>query len=615
MGVAAQALGGRRQARGTPGILGCQRQFGQVLDAAQPRPAHVQVIKIGQRTAQQGQRHRPLAGPQRQPAQGPAGMGRATPVASRRAHGQGALVVLPGRSSLAGFGLNIAQRQFRLALGLGVLEVARNRQRRLQVAACVVKIAQMCLHFAQLHQGDGLADPVAAGAEHADRFGSGHPGAVDIAAAQQRDGQCGQRGRHLHRRSGVAPELQAALQHIQRLGQLALGQGQRGADVQGVGLRHRHRLHVSLGQHRPHHGAALASAAAHDPEVLQGHRHLQCDQGVHAAARPLGRGHRGTQVVLLQVQAVQPGPLLRALHAVPALLGQRKIMPGMPRCSAGRVPGVATDEFAVRVLAQRVKHPVPGRCVLCTAQHQRLVHQRTQQVEDVQAVERRVGAHALGRSQVEAANEHAQALEQQLLGLRQQVVRPIDQRTQGLLALLQHPAATGKQLVAVIQALVDVGHRQRAHARCGQFQRQRDALQALHQIGHRRGLGRRQQPTRFVRLRTLDKQAHRSRGLQLGQACTPRRHGQRMHRVDLLAGHVQGLAAGRHQPHTGRGPHQGMRQAGRGLDQVLAVVEHQQGPPRGQVAAQGLQQIAARLFAQPQHLGGLTGHQGAVAQR
>ena len=59
--------------------------------------------------------------------------------------------------------------------------------------------------------------------------------------------------------------------------------------------------------------------------------------------------------------------------------------------------------------------------------------------------------------EVEAAREHRQPREQDLLAVLQQVVRPVDQRAQRLLARLQRAIAAGQQLVAVVEALVDVG--------------------------------------------------------------------------------------------------------------------------------------------------------------
>ena len=81
-----------------------------------------------------------------------------------------------------------------------------------------------------------------------------------------------------------------------------------------------------------------------------------------------------------------------------------------------------------------------------------------EQVDDVEVLERLHAAHLLGRCQVEAADEDRQAAQDALLVLVQQLVGPVHQRAQRLLPLLQHAAAAGEQLVAILQPGVDVGH-------------------------------------------------------------------------------------------------------------------------------------------------------------
>ena len=83
---------------------------------------------------------------------------------------------------------------------------------------------------------------------------------------------------------------------------------------------------------------------------------------------------------------------------------------------------------------------------------------------------------------------NAQPREQQLVVLRQQVVGPVDERTQRLLPLEQHPAAAGQQLVAILEPCVDVGDRERAHSCGGELDREWYALQSCNQFGHCGGL-------------------------------------------------------------------------------------------------------------------------------
>ena len=66
-------------------------------------------------------------------------------------------------------------------------------------------------------------------------------------------------------------------------------------------------------------------------------------------------------------------------------------------------------------------------------------------------------AHCLCGLEVESAQEHRQTPQQHLLGLAQQVVRPIHQGPQGLLAREGGAAASGEQLESVLQAIVELG--------------------------------------------------------------------------------------------------------------------------------------------------------------
>ena len=79
------------------------------------------------------------------------------------------------------------------------------------------------------------------------------------------------------------------------------------------------------------------------------------------------------------------------------------------------------------------------------------------EVEDVVARQRIDAADRFGRREIEAAREYCDAREQDLLVVLQQVVRPVDERAQRLLARLQRSVAASQQLVAILQPLVDVG--------------------------------------------------------------------------------------------------------------------------------------------------------------
>ena len=378
--------------------------------------------------------------------------------------------------------------------------------------------------------------------------------------------------------------------------------------------RHRQAAHRGVLQHGLDRRPAFAGTAAHDPEVLQRHRHLHRDQRVDAAAIGLRHRHRGAQVVLLEIQAIQPLALLRPLHAVAALLGEVEEVQAVA-CRRGQ-RAFTCRQLLGGVLADRLEHAETPDADALLHHDERVFDQRGQQVEHVVGLDLvAIGAHRLGSCQIEATGKHRQPLQHGALRRAEQVVRPVDQAAQRLLALVAHPAAAGEQLEAVLQAAVDLRHRHRAQPRRGQFERQRDAFQACHQFGHRRGLGLGELEVGPLLLRALDEQAHRGRARERRHAVGSRGHGQRQDRVAVLAGHAQRHAARGDDRHPRCGLEDGVDQRRRRLEQVLAVVDHQQHALVFQLLRHRLQQRPARLFAHAQHLRGLGRHERAVAQR
>ena len=58
--------------------------------------------------------------------------------------------------------------------------------------------------------------------------------------------------------------------------------------------------------------------------------------------------------------------------------------------------------------------------------------------------------------------------------------------------------------------------------------------------------------------------------------CIPRRDGERRHRVDLLPLSPEGLAAGGDDMHRRAAPQHSLGHSGRGINHMLAIVEHEQ---------------------------------------
>ena len=224
-------------------------------------------------------------------------------------------------------------------------------------------------------------------------------------------------------------------------------------------------------------------------------------------------------------------------------------------------------------------------------------------------------ADRLGRLEGEAAGEYRQAREEGLLLLVQQVVRPVDQRPQRLLARLQRAVPAGQDLVAVVEPLVDVGDRERAHPRRCQLQRQRNALEPRHQLGDRRGLALGERESGLVELGALDEELDGGRLRQRLEARRARRQRQRLHDVGLLPGDAQRDAAGRQDANVGRGAQDRAGELCARVDHLLAVVEDQHHRAGLEVRRQRLQQRPPRFLAHAEHARRLARDQRSVADR
>ena len=126
--------------------------------------------------------------------------------------------------------------------------------------------------------------------------------------------------------------------------------------------------------------------------------------------------------------------------------------------SVGRL--AAGDQPIVRVLADRLEHPVAGG-VGVLDDDERAIDEATQAVQrlDARHPGRRrrgivlVADHAGRRLQRPATREHRQSAEQPLVRLGQEVPAPVDERLEGLLAGDGGPTTAGQEAETVAQAL------------------------------------------------------------------------------------------------------------------------------------------------------------------
>ena len=161
---------------------------------------------------------------------------------------------------------------------------------------------------------------------------------------------------------------------------------------------------------------------------------------------------------------------------------------------------------------------------------------------------------------------------------------PVHRGLQGLLPAQGRAPAPGEQPEAVAQARGELLRGEHPHPRGGQLEREGDAVQAARRPRPRPGRWRsvRAKAGCAARARSTNRRpapdassaAAPAARVGVGQA-------QGGHAPGGLPGDAQQLAAGGQHPHPGAAAEQGVRQAGSGLEQVLAVVQQEQEPAGG----------------------------------
>ncbi|NUK62629.1 hypothetical protein HRW11_00525 [Streptomyces lunaelactis] len=188
----------------------------------------------------------------------------------------------------------------------------------------------------------------------------------------------------------------------------------------------------------------------------------------------------GAEIGPFLVQAGEPG---RLLAGEPLGLGtqyERSVVVAMAAAQRSVFP-VAQPQVAV--LAEGFQHAVP-RVLLLADQHG-LVHQACHDAEHFLRGEAGAGADRLDRLQVEGAGEDGQSGPEQLLPGRAQIEAPVERCAHGLLARQGGSATPGQQLEPVAQPFQDLLAGQHPKAGSGQFDSQRNAIQATADQGSR----------------------------------------------------------------------------------------------------------------------------------
>ena len=173
------------------------------------------------------------------------------------------------------------------------------------------------------------------------------------------------------------------------------------------------------------------------------------------------------------------------------------------------------------------------------------------------------------------------------------------------------PATRGEQPEHVVEPGGDLLGIEDAGPRGGQLDGQREPVEPLADVRDRHGVVVPQLERRPHRLGPLDEQADRlARGRhRAGDGLAGLRERERRHQPGALAAAPERLAARGHDAEPWAANEQRLRQAGARLDQMLAVVEHEQRIPIAQRLEQGVPRRADAVAAHAQRVGHVVRHE------
>jgi hypothetical protein len=160
------------------------------------------------------------------------------------------------------------------------------------------------------------------------------------------------------------------------------------------------------------------------------------------------------------------------------------------------------------------------------------------------------------------------------------------------------PVSRAQQRKPVIQPIQQLRHAKRLHPRRGQLDGQRHAVKARHQPRRRRSRRIVQHEPRIYLAGAVREQGHR-----FGSDAWVTGQGQRSQPVARLTGNSQRLPAGDQHPQVVTGSEQGGAELGSRVDDVLAVIQHQQQLLPGQHPGQHIGWRDSRLLAHSQGYG------------
>ncbi len=174
-----------------------------------------------------------------------------------------------------------------------------------------------------------------------------------------------------------------------------------------------------------------------------------------------------------------------------------------------------------------------------------------------------------------AAREHAEPREEAPLDLREQVVAPRDGAAERSLALGQ-VACPATEVQAPVEPVQDLAGRQDPHARRGELQREGQAAEPFRDRAHGGERVVAEREVRSVGSCPVEEQGRALVGVE------------RRHVVGPLAADPEQLAARHEHMHLWRSPDETGNQIGHRGQQLLEVVEHEQGRALAEVTPERL---------------------------
>ena len=335
-----------------------------------------------------------------------------------------------------------------------------------------------------------------------------------------------------------------------RVGHQCVGQGDAHRGTSRVRqLRRRLPVANRVG-HRVGQGEQPDVLAADRPELPE--RGQQPDERAAVAV-----GDRAAQFVgevrFLGRERVHRGELVAARHPRAMVARVADGPPALGGLRLRRLAGVREPQLAE--LAYRLQHPVAHAGGVLPDAEQGLADEALDRPDRVAA------KHRLGRVEREPVVEQRQPAHRPPLGVVQQVPRPVDDGEQGLVPVRCAAIAAAQQREPVLETAVDFLERHRPDLGRGELDGERQPVKPGDDAGDE-PLG--EPDARPCRHGPLPEEPLGVTGLQLAE------------QVDPLGGDREGRAAGGEHPQVGRRRDEEGDQPGDGLDQVLAVVKHQQ---------------------------------------